>query len=92
MICDVLLIADGTDSKCTTASFELEYPPYNRLYILDYINTILINIIVELFYSQMEQTSFFFHSLMISALSVFERHSFKIHITKDFQRHSQNLY
>ena len=37
LICDVLLIADGMDSKCTTASFELEYPTYNRLYILDYI-------------------------------------------------------
>ena len=37
LICDVLLIADGTDSKCTTVSFELEYPTYNRLYILDYI-------------------------------------------------------
>ena len=33
----MLLIADGMDSKCTTASFELEYPTYNRLYILDYI-------------------------------------------------------
>ena len=31
LICEVLFIVDGINSKCATASFELEYPTYNRL-------------------------------------------------------------